>query len=87
MKYASETDVQDLRLWFEKSASSHFISAVKHILKWNGDTYLILSEFLNKIKARPKRLYGANVFQKAYQHIVLNYPQFYVRIHNLINGK
>lgn len=87
MKYASETDVQDLRLWFEKSASSHFISGVKHILKWNGDTYLILSEFLNKIKARPKRLYGANVFQKAYQHIVLNYPQFYVRIHNLIYGK
>lgn len=28
-----------------------------------------------------------NGFKEAYQHIVLNYPQFYVRIHNLIYGK
>lgn len=87
MKYALDTEVQELRLWFEKSASSHFISGIKHILKWDGDRYLVLSEFLNKIKARPKRLYGANAFQKAYQYVFLNYPKLCIRISNLIYGK
>lgn len=86
-QYAALTDVRELRLWFEKSASSAFISGIKQISQLDGDKIDIFKEFVDNIEVRPRTLYGDNFRQKIFQWLILNFPKLYLKIFCQINGK